>query len=57
MYIIPWMLVRDSHVLSLTEEFTVLLGHGAVILFSELRAFEGTMCRLSPQSQFKILHQ
>ena len=51
------MLVSDSHVLSLTEEFTVLFGHGAVILLSELRAFEGTMCRLSPQSQFKILHQ
>lgn len=56
-YITPWMLVSDSHVLNLTEEFIVLLGHGAVILLFELRAFESTMCHLSPQSQFKILNQ
>lgn len=57
MYITPWVLVSDSHVLNLTEEFIVLLGHGAVILLSKLRAFEGTMCHLSPQSQLKILYQ
>lgn len=57
MYITPWVLVSDSHVLNLTEEFIVLLGHGAVILLFKLRAFEGTMCHLSPQSQLKILYQ